>query len=181
MYLKPLRYDSPCIQAQLKSKNKFLFVVTGAVSRKTRAKQRLFNTEFSQSLSDSVDLSEAELERQVQNDKDERKSLDSKYVLADLFQPIFHGAPINIFNKKKFKNVFMKAVSKNSEFSDDQDSENDCLKTPEFERPEKKNTDINRKEHLDKSSHVEICINDGDTIEEESNDTSLKYIDESLQ
>lgn len=157
-----------------------IFFLAGAISRKIRSKQRLFNTEFSQSLSDSMDLSEAELERQVQNDKDEKKCLDAKYVLADLFQPIFHSAPINIFNKKKFKNVFMKAASKNAEFSDELDSESDNMKTPEFEHHEvKQQSEVYIEKPRNVHQHVEICINDENNIDEE-NDTSIKYIDESL-
>ncbi|XP_065219148.1 transient receptor potential-gamma protein-like [Planococcus citri] len=149
---------------------------SGAISRKIRSKQRLFNTEFSQSISDSVDLSEAELERQVQNDRDERKAYEGKYALSDLFQPIFHAtAPINIFNKKKFKNVFMKAVSKGNDFGDEPDSESDYAKTPEFEQAEK--SEIN--EDREVSPQVEICISDEDGNVEE-NDTSIKFIDESL-
>lgn len=153
-------------------------LLVGAISRKIRSKQRLFNSELSQSFSDSLDISDLELEKQVQMDKDDKKNLEMNF-LADLLQPILHGAPISIFNKKKLKNVFWKGVSKGDNL--------DCDEPLPSPQPEEEGSS-SRFEKM--QAQVEIAIDDADEDEEEDEEeeeeqdekklekqTSIKFID----
>lgn len=128
--------------------------------------------DLSESISDSVEFTEAELERSLL--EDDRRN-EQKNTFSEILQPILHGTPISIFKKKKIKNIFSRAASKQSWDSGD---DLDCdLKTPDSAQL----NEISEKrvwftDHDQESpDSVEVCID-----ELCAHNTEIEFIDDSL-
>lgn len=133
------------------------------------------NMEFSESVSDSLELTEAELEKSLLED-DKR---EFKNPFSDLFQPILHGTPKSIFKsnhpkrKKMLKKLFAKAMAKSNGESND---ETEDLKTPDSAQT---TYSFDKKIWFTESSTPNITQVDADDTPKVDKD--LRYIDDSLE
>lgn len=133
------------------------------------------NMEFSESISDSLEFTEAELEKSLLED-DKR---EFKNPFSDLFQPILQGTPKSIFKgnnpkkKKMLKKFFAKATTKPNGESND---ETEDVKTP---------NSVQETDSFDKKiwftefstpNITQMDIDDAQIV-----DKDLRYIDDSLE
>lgn len=133
------------------------------------------NMEFSESVSDSLELTEAELERSLLED-DKR---EYKYPFSDLFLPIRHGTPKSIFKrnhpkkKKMLKKFFAKAIAKSNGESNDETGD---VKTPDSAQT---TYSYDKKIWFTELSAPNIIQVDADDPPKAEKD--LRYIDDSLE
>lgn len=141
---------------------KIVYHFLGLPGKKNRFKERQIIRGLSKSVSNSLECTEAELERTLL--EDDRRN-EQKNTFSEILQPI-----LPIFKKTKIKNIFSRVASKQSESGDDIEYD---LKTPDSIKqiPEERIWFTDQQF----PDSVEICVD-----ESCARNSEIQFIDDSL-